>query len=349
MIVLRIRKMPAVVCALFAFVLSMSLFTPLHTAEAADQIMLRFSGQSQMDHPATRAMEQIAKEVKEKTKGRITVKIHPANQLGDYDLVFEEMIRGTIDMACTSVPGKFDRRMEMSNMPGIVRNFKDVAIMFGKDGWMDKKMNEFEKPLGLRHMGWFIEGMIGIGSTKPVKEPLDPKVPKGVLCRVSTFENNKHALNAMGYNTVTIPYSDVYQALQTGVCEAVGGYPVAAANTILRDVLKYWYNTCWAVEALGITISQKTWDKLSPEDRKVLQAAVDKASAASIKGADAEDERNMKEMEKKGIKVYRYTAQQLTANSAACVQSWNKLANAYTPQLLEELRKEVARIQSIVK
>lgn len=332
------------------FVLVIGVFLlALPVRSDAAPLTLRFAGQSQPNHPATKAMNQIAKEVSEKTKGRVEIKVYPANQLGDYDLVFEEMIRGTIDMACTSVPGKFDRRMEMSNMPGIVRNFKDVAIMFGKDGWMDKKMNEFEKPIGLRHMGWFIEGMIGIGSIKPVKEPLNPKVPKGVLCRVSTFENNKHALNAMGYNTTTIPYSDVYQALQTGVCEAVGGYPVAAANTILRDVLKYWYNTCWAVEALGFTISEKTWSKLSPEDQKVLQAAVDKATTASIKGADAEDEKNMKEMEAKGIKVYRYTAKELTANSAACIESWQKLASAYTPQLLEELRKEVTRIQSIVK
>ncbi|NLD24448.1 MAG: TRAP transporter substrate-binding protein DctP [Bacteroidales bacterium] len=329
-------------------IISLCLLVSTISAEAAP-VVLRFSGQSQIDHPATKAMEQIAKEVAQKTEGRVTIKVYPANQLGDYDLVFEEMVRGTIDMACTSVPGKFDRRMEMSNMPGIVRDYKDVAVMFAKDGWMDKKMNEFEKPMGLRHLGWFIEGMIGIGSIKPVKEPLNPKVAKGVLCRVSTFENNKHALNAMGYNTTTIPYSDVYQALQTGVCDAVGGYPVAAANTMLRDVLKYWHNTCWAVEALGFTISEKTWSKLSVKDRAVLQSVIDKETAKSIAGADAEDERNMKEMEKAGIKVFRYTAKELVENTKACAESWNKLEKAYTPALLKDLRKEVARIQSINK
>jgi TRAP-type C4-dicarboxylate transport system substrate-binding protein len=318
------------------------------SAQAAP-IVLRFSGQSQPEHPATKAMNQIAKNVAHKTEGRVEIKVYPANQLGDYDLVFEEMIRGTIDMACTSVPGKFDRRMEMSNMPGIVRDYKDVALMFAKDGFMDKKMNEFEKPMGLRNLGWFIEGMIGIGSIKPVKEPLNPKVSKGVLTRVSTFENNKHALNAMGYNTTTIPYSDVYQALQTGVCEAVGGYPVAAANTILRDVLKYWYNTAWAVEALGFTISEKSWNKLSPKDREILKSEIDKVTAASIAGAEAEDEKNMKQMEKAGIKVFRYSAAELVENAKACSESWNKLEKAYTPKLLKELRAEVARIQSINK
>ena len=344
-----LKMVKVFVSAVLFFAVTISLIPLVLSAEAAVPITLRFAGQTQPNHPATKAMEQIAKEVEQKTGGRVKIKVYPANQLGDYDLIFEEMIRGTVDMACTSVPGKFDRRMEMSNMPGIVRDFKDVGVMFGKNGWMDKKMNEFEKPIGLRHAGWFIEGMIGIGSVKPINKPLDPKTPKGVLTRVSTFENNKHALNAMGYNTTTIPYSDVYQALQTGVCEAVGGYPVAAANTILRDVLKYWYNTSWAVEALGITISAKAWDKLSPKEQGILQAAIDKASAASIKGAEAEDERNMKEMEIRGIKVFRYKAKDLTANSVACAESWNKLASAYTPKLLDELRKEVARIQSISK
>ena len=48
-------------------------------------------------------MKEVAKEVSAKSNGRIDIKIFPANQLGDYTLVYEELIRGTIDMALISV------------------------------------------------------------------------------------------------------------------------------------------------------------------------------------------------------------------------------------------------------
>ena len=73
------------------------------------------------------------------------------------------------------------------------------------------------------------------------RQPLNPKVDKGVLTRVPNIVVYTLGAKAMGYRPITIPYPDVYQSMQTGVCDAVDGYPTAAAYTILGDVLKHWY------------------------------------------------------------------------------------------------------------
>ena len=65
--------------------------------------------------------DEVAKEIGQKTKGRIEIKVFPGNQLGDYTLVYEELIRGTIDMSLTSVPSQFDPRLELMYINGYVK------------------------------------------------------------------------------------------------------------------------------------------------------------------------------------------------------------------------------------
>jgi TRAP-type C4-dicarboxylate transport system substrate-binding protein len=99
---------------LLSAVLFVSLFALMSgSALAAPAVTLKFAGQSPADHPASILMNEIAKEVAQKTNGRIEIKVYPANQLGDYTLVYEELIKGTIDMSCTSVPSQFDLGTEI--------------------------------------------------------------------------------------------------------------------------------------------------------------------------------------------------------------------------------------------
>ena len=188
-------------------------------AFAAPEMVLKFAGQNNADHPATLLMREIAKEIGEKTDGRLEVKVYPASQLGDYSLVYEEQIRGTIDMSCISVPSQFDPRMELIYINGFASDYNDLKTVFAQDGWMFNKMNEFNERLGVKLLGFFVEGMIGTGTTKPANDPLNPEVNKGVLIRVPGMDVYKLAAEAMGYNSVGIPYADVYQAIQTGVDE----------------------------------------------------------------------------------------------------------------------------------
>ncbi len=312
------------------------------SALAAPEVTLKFAGQSPADHPASVKMNEIAQEVAEKTDGRIEIKVYPANQLGDYTLVYEELIRGTIDMACISVPSQFDPRLELVYINGFLRSYDDAKKVFSPNGWLFKKMSELEARLGVHLAGFFVEGMIGTGTTEPADKPLDPSVDKGVLIRVPNMDVYKLAAEAMGYRTVTIPYADVYQSLQTGVCEGVNGYSVVAAYTMLRDVLKNWYMTNYSIECLNYMIGDKTWNKLSAEDQKIVQEAISAAAARSIEEAEASDEMYMQKMRDMGINVYTYTAEELVPISEACASTWPMLEKKMSKELIEEFRKELA-------
>ncbi|KJR97912.1 MAG: C4-dicarboxylate ABC transporter substrate-binding protein [Desulfobulbaceae bacterium BRH_c16a] len=311
-------------------------------AFAAPEMVLKFAGQSAADHPATQLMNDIAKEIGEKTSGRIEVKVYPANQLGDYSLVYEEQIRGTIDMSCISVPSQFDPRMELIYINGYVSDYEDAKKVFAQDGWLFGKMNEYNERLGVKLLGFFVEGMIGTGTTKPAKDPLNPAVKQDVLIRVPNMDVYKLAAEAMGYSTVTVPYADVYQAIQTGVVNGVNGYPVAAAYTALGDVLKYWYMTNYSVEVLNFMISGISWAKIKPEDQAVIKDILARATTNSIENARNVDEHYMSLMKEKGIQVFTYSKEELAPIMKASASTWPKLEKNMTKELMDDFRRELA-------
>lgn len=311
-------------------------------AFATSGMVLKFAGQHAADHPATIQMHDIAKQIAEKTGGRIQVKVYPANQLGDYTLVYEEQIRGTIDMSCISVPSQFDPRMELLYINGYVANYEDAKEVFARDGWLFGKMSEYNGRLGVKLLGFFIEGMIGTGTTKPAKDPLNPSADKGVLIRVPNMDVYKLGAEAMGYKTVTVPYADVYQAIQTGVVNGVNGYPVAAAYTSLGDVLKYWYMTNYSLEVMNYMISGKTWGRIAPADQAAIQEILARATTKSIENAEDIDKHYMALLEKKGVKVFTYKKEDLAPIMKACATTWPRLERNMTRELMDEFRKELA-------
>ena len=325
--------------ALFVFIIA-ALVTPATAAP----IVFRFAGQSPPDHAATKTMNAMAKEIAEKTSGRVEVKVYPASQLGNYSLVMEEMIRGTIDMSMMSIASEFDPRLELVYINGYVSGYDDAKRVFVPGAWLPNKLNELSSALGVRLIGSYIEGMIGIGSAKPVKDPLNPKVDKGVLTRVPNMDVYSLGAKAMGYRPITIPYSDVYQSMQTGVCDAVDGYPVAAAYTMLGDVIKYWYHTNYSMEYLAIMVSEKSWKKLSASDQKIFNEVAKKYTLLSIDNAQKEDNKYMDLMKNKGIKVYKYSEAELKPIKAACITTWEELGKrGMTPELMAEFKKHLGK------
>jgi TRAP-type C4-dicarboxylate transport system substrate-binding protein len=328
-------------CA-FALLFAVSGFIP--AADAAPEITLRLAGQNPIEHQATQAMYEIAKEVKEKTKGRIEIKVFPASQLGDYVLLYEELIRGDLDMALISVPSQFDPRLELPYVNGYIRNYNQVKEVYKPTGWLSKKMDEFHSRLGVKFLGFNVEGMGGIGTTKPVTDPTNPKVDKGILLRVCSIDAFKLAAEDVGYRTVTIPYAELYTALQTGVAGGVNGLPPVACYTILKDVLKYYYQTNYFVESESYLMSKKVWESLKPADREIIAKAAARQAASSIISSQKDDQKYMDLMKKAGIKVYTYTDKELDPlfKQIAAV-TWDKMAVRMGKDLMDEFKKQYAR------
>ena len=91
-------------------------------------------------------------------------------------------------------------------------------------------------------------------------------------------------------------------------------------------------------------VSDKVWKKLSPEDRKVLQQAVNKQAALSITNAKANDQKYLELMKKKGVQVHMYTPKELKPMMDAFAATWSQLNQSKGKDLMDEFKKEMKKI-----
>ncbi len=322
----------------------LALFFCLCAEADASQILIKFAGQNPPDHHSTTAMREIAKEVAEKTDGRVQIKVYPANQLGDYSLVYEELIRGSIEMAAISFPSQFDSRMDLIYVHGFASTYEHMAKVYDPNGWFFKKMDEFNSALGVKLLGMLLDGMVGMCTVKELKEPLNPSVDKGVLMRIPNMDVFKTSLEGAGFRTITIPFADVYQSMQTGVCDGDSGYAIAAAYTALGDAIKHYYCFNSHSECLGVMISASLWDKLSDGDKGIIQEAVGRQVLLAIKNAEENDKKYLDLMRKRGIQVHTYTPEELKPLNEAFIATWGKLDATKGKELMDEFKREMKAI-----
>lgn len=306
-------------------------------AEAAD-ITLRFAGQFPDGHYATKLMRDIAGGVNQRTNGRIAIEVYPANKLGDYTLVYEDLMKGRVDMALITNSGQFDPRLELPNL-NVFPSYESAAKDFAPDSWLAKRISEYNTRLGVKFLGFHIEGMTGIASTKKIKSPLDPNSNKGVLARVPLTTVYPEIIRSQGYRTVSLPYAGLAAAVHEDSCDAVTGVSIGAAASDLKGVVKYWYNLNYTIETLSYLMSADTWDKLREDDLAIIYSEVAKASKRSLETARQNDEMNLERMKKSGIKVFTYTEKELAPAREAVLEHMKVLEPTIGKGLMEDALK----------
>lgn len=330
--------MKSKICALLAMVYVLS------SVGIAEALTLRLAGQNPVAHQNSIQMESFKRIIEDKTGGKIKVKTYPAGQLGDYALIYEEVGKGTIDMALITIPPKFDQRQQIYFTPYLVSSWSELYKLFDPEGWMYGKVSGFHDKMDIKFLGFFMDGFSGLGLTKEASNPLDPKVPKNVLCRIPNNDVAKLTMSSMGYRTVSVPYADLYTALQTGVAE--GWYGGAAVHSYLgfRDVVKYYYPMNIYTELEQWLINKKTWDSLSPSDQKLIESTVAEINKNAVKIAEQEEVMYQKKLAEAGIKVVKITPEQLKPTvDYVRKMVWPKLDKVLGKELTQELIGEYAK------
>jgi TRAP-type C4-dicarboxylate transport system substrate-binding protein len=211
--------------------------------------------------------ERLAAEVEKRTQGRVKVEVVSLPELGLTGFELVRVLRaGLVDIADvlpTYVSGEVPIP-EGADLPGLFKDFatSEKAHM----GWHEVLAKNEDKLGGvfLGSYGW--AGQI-IFSRKPVR---DVKDLTGLKTRVFGASHSDF-LRALGAEPVSMAVAEVYSALERGAVDA------AITGTIAGYNLKWWEVTKYMVDvqigpAMGaVIVSKRTWDRLSPEVRTVLQ------------------------------------------------------------------------------
>lgn len=281
--------------------------------------------------------------IEEQTNGELTITLYPADQLGDWTQVFDELMMGSIDMAISNVPETYNPVLGVTSLAYLTYDYDSCRKVYAADSFVSQTMEEGLDALGVKFFGVSISGYDGIGTKNEIKNPTAIGEDKGCLIRVPSLDTVKYPLECLGFRTSSIPYSDTYSSIQTGVVDGWIGAPPYQHYLGYRDVENYYYAYNSLVEPFAAMVSTATWNTLTEEQQTIVADALRQACASSIDDAEKGDEEYMQLLEESGITVVRFDADQLAEFAAAVrEQVWPRFAETYGEEFMTQLVESLA-------
>lgn len=308
------------------------------TKETFKPVTLRYATQHPTDNPVQKAAENIAAAVEKGTEGRVKIDIYPAQQLGDWTQIYDEVMMGTIDIGHISSPETYDVKAGSVILPYLASDYDEMKKVYAPNGYLFNQFTKIQGALGIHFFGFWCEGFGGVGTSKPVTNPASVTGDKGVLIRVPGLEVCRLPEEYRGYRTSTIPYSDVFISIQTGVVDGWFGGPPNLHYNSFRDVIKYYYQDNDFVETTQVLMNEKVFQSLLPEDQAVLTEVIQKELATCYDITKTEDAKYIQLMKDYGIKVTEFSKDELAAIADGVRNNvWPKFAESYGQEYMDGL------------
>ena len=304
---------------------------------ALADVTWRMANQHPEGSIAAVADQEVCDAIYEATEGRVKIDLYLNNALCDYLSVFDEVMIGSIEMAHISTNEAYDSRLLGTFLPYLATGYNQLPKLYSPEGYLFNTLHDdIYSKLGIELMGFFCEGFDGVSSTTELKDAAVVGAEKGAMIRVPGMETFIECNKMLGFRTTTIPYSDTYTALQTGLCEGASGVPANLTYLNFRDVVKYFYDYQQIQEATSFLINKGAFDKLDPKDQEAIRKVIQDKCAESFKLAE-DDENKYKDMLRaEGITVVEFTDEERAAFAEACHATvWPKLAKTFTQEFLD--------------
>jgi len=281
--------------------------------------------------------------IKEKTNGEINFKVFPAGQLGTYEDSIEEVRAGTIDASFTWLTKRYHPMLDIGNLPGLCSlGFPEYELMFlNSNSFFCKLMDKYCTEAGFVSLGGWVDPRIGF-ILKKVPSNIKDNKKKNISLRTPAMPAVRDMAAAMGYNTVTMDYSEIYSAIQTGQIDGASNIPAEDAYLQARDIIK-----CFDANNMGSTpgwliINKKLWESFGDKNRKIVQNCIAFQLKKWLPVARTTEANYEKKLEEYGVSVVKYTKEETIKRSAEIrAKVWPKYATIYGKDTLKKLEDEV--------
>ncbi|NWO57520.1 MULTISPECIES: TRAP transporter substrate-binding protein [Chromohalobacter] len=227
-------------------------------------------------YPNGKALESFAKEVAEKTEGRVEPKVYHNAVLGDQPDAIEQTRSGALDFANFNM-GPMGPIVPAANVLSLPFIFKSPDDMYRiMDGEIGERFADALAEKNLIVLSWFGSGARSLYNTDhPVETPDDVE---GLKVRVMNNDLYVQMIDEMGGNATPMAYGEVYQSLKTGVIDgAENNYP-SYESSGHYEVANYYSLTEHLILPECLCVAKASWEELSEKDRQAIREAAEDAA-----------------------------------------------------------------------
>ncbi|KZD12689.1 DctP family TRAP transporter solute-binding subunit [Oceanibaculum pacificum] len=284
--------------------------------------------------------------VRERTNGRINMKMYPGAQLvaGDQTKEFTAIRQGIIDMAVGSTINWSPQIPELNlfSLPFLMPDHKSIDAL--TQGPVGKKLFEVIASKDVVPLAWGENGFRELSNSKqPVRTPADMK---GLKIRVVGSPLFLDTFTALGANPTQMSWADAQPAFATKAVDGqenpVSIFVAAKLPNVGQNNLTLWG---YMADPLIFVVNKRVWESFSPEDQKIVREAAIEAGKFGIdmgrKGISGNDMSVIDGIKASGVEVVTLTPEQRKQFVDATRDVYTKWKPRIGPELVDMAEKSI--------
>ena len=316
-----------------------AIFVAPSAAMAQAPIVIKFSHVVAPNTPKGKGADKFKELAEKYTSGKVKVEVYPNSQLYKDKEELEALQLGAVQMLAPS-NSKFGpigiKDYEVFDLPYVVPN--KAALRKITDGPIGARLLKLPESKGMVGLAFWDNGFKLMSANKPLNVPEDYK---GLKFRIQSSKVLEAQFRELGAIPQVTAFSEVYQALQTGVVDGQENTPSNMYTMKFDQVQKYTTLTNHGYIGYVVVANKTFWDGLPADIRGQLTKAMKEATVYSNAISETENSEALDEMKKAGkTQIITPTAAQNAAMRKAMEPVYADVASRVGKKLIDEVFKE---------
>lgn len=308
-------------------------------ASAQSPIIIKFSHVVATDTPKGKASEKFKELAEKYTGGKVKIEVYPNSTLYKDKEELEALQLGSVQMLAPS-NSKFGplgiREFEVFDLPYILPDLKTLRKV--TEGPLGARLLKQLDSKGITGLAYWDNGFKQMSANKKLVAPADYQ---GVKFRIQSSRVLQAQFKALGSLPQVMAFSEVYQALQTGVVDGQENTWSNIYTQKMHEVQKYITETNHGYIGYVVIVNKKFWDDLPADIRGQLSKAMKEATDFNNAQSQKENDDALAEIRKSGkSEIIKLTPEQDEAMRKAMEPVYKDAASRVGQPLIDEFLKE---------
>jgi tripartite ATP-independent transporter DctP family solute receptor len=296
-----------------------------------------------IDHPHGIGAKKFGELLEQKSGGKMKAKAFGGGSLGGDAQVISSLQGGVVEMTLVS-PGLLTgliKEFSVFDLPFMFTSYREVdAVM---DGPVGTRLLDMLKEKGLIGLGYWDHGFRNITSAKrPINKMEDISGLKVRVIQIPIFIDT---FSALGANPVPLPFPELYTALETGTVDGQENPFASIETSKFYEVQKYAATTGHVYNPLVAIFSKKVWDRLSEDERRIVQEAATEAGLYERKVSREANEKSMQTLRAEGMQITELSSEEIDRMRQKVKPVTDKYTQSIGPDLVAEVQAEIQKVR----
>jgi len=272
----------------------------------------------------------------------VRVDVYPNSTLYKDKEELEALQMGAVQMLAPTL-SKFGslgiKEFELFDLPFLFADHAAVGHVL--EGPIGKQLFGGLESKGIKGLAYWDNGFKMMSANKPIHVPADMR---GLKIRIQGSKVIDEQMRTLGANPQVMSFSEMTQALQSGVVDGAENPPLNFYSQKVYEVQKHLTLTNHGYMGFAVIVNKKFWEGLPPDIRKKLDVALADATRFNNSNSQRESAEAMDAIRKTGMTtIYKPTNQEMDQWRQVLLPVHKKMEDRIGKGLLDAVYKDLGQ------